>query len=84
MRDLNRQHPDTAQCKKEAERKRRRLAEAKTRKSSERAFEDYREPIKNVSAFKYLGRVLTAGDGNWLVVVGNLGRIPVESYDNST
>ena len=42
--------------------------------SSERAFEAYREPIKKVLAFKYLGRVLTAGDNNWLAVVGNMGK----------
>ena len=27
-----------------------------------------------MSAFKYLGRVLTAGDDDWLAVVGNLGK----------
>ena len=31
QRALNRRHPDTAQCKRGAERKRRRLAEAETR-----------------------------------------------------
>ena len=51
----------------------RRLAEAQTRESSERAFEAYEEPIQNVSAFRYLGRVFTAGDDDWLAVVGNLG-----------
>ena len=71
---LNRRHPGTAQCKKVAERKRRRLAELETRDSSERAFRAYEETIKNVLAFKYLGRVLTAGDNDWLVVVGNLGK----------
>ena len=40
----------------------------------ERAFEAYGDPIKNVSAFKYLGRVLKAGDDDWLAVVGNLGK----------
>ena len=35
---------------------------------------DCREPIKNVLAFKYLGRVLTAGDDNLLAVVSNLGK----------
>ena len=44
------------------------------RESSERAFEAYGEPIHNVSAFRYLGRVLTAGDDDWLLVVGNLGK----------
>ena len=44
------------------------------RESSERAFEAYGEPIQNFSAFRYLGRVLTAGDDNWRAVVGNLGK----------
>ena len=73
-RALNGRHPGTAQCKKGAERKRRRLAEAETQESAERAFEAYGEPIKNVTEFKYLGRVLTAGDDDWLAVVGNLGK----------
>ena len=72
--DLNGQHPGTVQCKRGAERKRRRLAEADTQESAERAFEAYGEPIKNVTEFKYLGRVLTAGDDEWLAVVGNLGK----------
>ena len=38
---LNGRHPVTSQCKKGAERKRRRLAEAETRESAERAFEAY-------------------------------------------
>ena len=71
-RALNGRHPATAQCTRGAERKRRRLAEAETRESSERAFEAYGEPIKNFSTFRYLGRVLTAGDDDWFAVVGNL------------
>ena len=73
-RALNGRPPDTAKWAKGAERKRRRLAEAETRESSELSFEAYGEHIKNVSAFKYLGRVLTAGDKDWLAVVGNLGK----------
>ena len=38
----------------------------------ERAFEAYREPLENVTAFKYLGRVMTAVDDEWPAVVGNL------------
>ena len=71
---LNRRHLDTTQCKKGSEQKRQQLAEAETREISERAFENYREPIKNVSDLKYMGRVLMAGDNNWLAVLGNLGR----------
>ena len=44
------------------------------RKILERAFEAYREPLKNVTAFKYLRRVLTAGDYDWLAVLGKLGK----------
>ena len=73
-RALNRRHLGTSQCKKGAELNRRRLAKAETQESSERAFEAYGEPIKNVSAFKYMGRVLKAGDDDWLAVVGNLGK----------
>ena len=58
--------------------KRRRLAEAEAeaelREILERNFEAYWEPLENVTAFKYLRRVLTAGNDDWLVVVGNLGK----------
>ena len=47
-RSLNGRHPTTEQCERGSERKRRRLAEAETRESSERAFNAYGEPIKNV------------------------------------
>ena len=45
-----------------------------TRERSEQAFEAYGEPIQNVSTFRYLERVLTARDNDWLAVVGNLGK----------
>ena len=73
-RGLNGRHPATAQCARGEERKRRRLAEAEMSKISGRAFEAYGEQIQNVSTFRYLGRVLTAGDGDWLEVVDNLGK----------
>ena len=73
-RDLNIRHPATYQCSRGAERKRRRLAEAETREISKRAFEAYGEPLENVTPFRYLGRVLTAGEDDSLAVVGNLGR----------
>ena len=41
QRALNGRHLGTAQCLKEAERKRQRLAEVETRENSERAFEVY-------------------------------------------
>ena len=52
QRALNGRHPGTAQCKRGAERKRRQLAEAETRESTERAVEAYGELIKNVTDFK--------------------------------
>ena len=38
----------------------------------ERAFQAYGEPLEMVMSFKYLGRVLTAGDDDWTAVSGNL------------
>ena len=72
--DLNGRYPATVQCARGAERKRRRLAEAETRESLERSFKAYGESIYNVLAFRYLGRVLTAGGDDWLALVGNLGK----------
>ena len=44
------------------------------REITERAFEAYGAPLENVTAFKYLGWVMTAGDDDWYAVVGNLQR----------
>ena len=71
---LNGRQPDTAQYARVGERNRRRLPEEELRESLELAFEAYREPLENVTAFRYLGRVLTAGDDDWLAVVGNFGK----------
>ena len=49
-------------CKRGAERKRQRLAEAERRESTEMAFEVYGQQIQLVPRFTYLGRVMTAGD----------------------
>ena len=54
------------------ERKRKRLAEAELRESTEMAFEAYGEPLENVTVFKDLERVMTAGDDDWPAVVFNL------------
>ena len=35
-------------------------------------FQAYGKLLKEVLEFKYLGRVLTSSDDNWLAVVGNL------------
>ena len=61
-RTLNRRHPATAQCSRGAYQKRRQLAETELREIMERAFEAYIEPLENVTAFKYLVRVMTEGD----------------------
>ena len=73
-RALNGRHPDISQCARGAEHKRRRLAYMEMRESLERDFKAYREPLENVTVFRYLGRVLTLGDNDWLAVVGNLGK----------
>ena len=73
-RALNGRHSAISQCTRGAERKRRQIEEAETRESSGRAFEEYGEPLQNVSTFRYLGRVLTVGDDGWLAVVGKIGK----------
>ena len=49
--------------------------EAELRESTEMAFEAYGEPLENVMMFKYLRRMLTAGDDDWPAVVGNLSKV---------
>ena len=73
-RSLNGKHKSTAMCRSGAERKRRRLAETEIQESTEMAFEVYWKQLKTVSSFKYLGRILTAGDNDWPAVAGNLGK----------
>ena len=73
-RSLNRRHKDTAMCRSGAERKRRRDTEAEIRESTERAFEAYGDQLESVPRFTYLGRVMTAGDDDWLAVAGNLAK----------
>ena len=48
------------------------MALGKLRDSAERAFQAYGRPIDMVNSYKYLARVLTAADGDWPEVVGNL------------
>ena len=73
-RALKVRHPDTAQCARGADWKRRRIADTDPRESLKRAFEAYGDTLENVAAFRYLGWVLTAGKDEWLAVVGNLGK----------
>ena len=70
--DFNVRHLDTAQCDRGEEQKRSRLAEEELRDISEKDFQAYGEPLENVTTFRYLERVMTAGDDDWLVVLGNL------------
>ena len=69
---LNGIHTDTTQYTRGAEQKRRQLGEEELRESTERAFEAYGDPLKNVTTFKYMGRVMASGDDDWPAVVGNL------------
>ena len=48
------------------------MAEEELRKSSERDFHPYREPLETVMSFKYLGNFFMAGDEDWPEVAGNL------------
>ena len=73
-RALKKRHHATAQCAKGAERKRRWIAEAGLRESTESAFEAYGKPLDNVSSFNYLRRVMTSGDDDWPEVAGNLSK----------
>ena len=69
---LNSRHHATAMCRKGAERKRRRMAEAELQDSTERAFGAYGKLLELVTTFKYLWQVMTAGDDDWPAVAENL------------
>ena len=71
-KSLNGQHVTTAQCDKGVECKRRWLAAEEMRDITVRDFQGYSRPIKTVTSFKYLGRIITASNNNYLEVVGNL------------
>ena len=61
-------------CRSGVGRKRHQLVETKLRESTEMAFEAYRKQLEAVTIFKYLGRILTAGDDDWPEVEENLGK----------
>ena len=42
------------------------------RENLERAFHAYGKPMKAVSEFRYLGRLLTTTDDDWPAVAGNI------------
>ena len=44
------------------------------RERTERSFEAYVAPLKNLTVFRYLRRVMTAVDDDWSTIVGNLQR----------
>ena len=48
-----------------AERKRRWIAEEVLQERSERACQFYGTPLENVTALKYMERVITVGDDEW-------------------
>ena len=73
-RSLDGKHKSTAVCRSGAERKRRRMAETEMREITEMASEAYRKQLKTVPSFKYLGRIMTAGEEDWPAVAGNLGK----------
>ena len=75
---LNDRHKSTEMCRSGADKKRRQLAEAEVRDSTEMDFEVYGKQIQSVPRFKYLGRILTEG-GRRLVGGGReLGKGPEE------
>ena len=47
------------------------------RENSEQAFHAYGKPMEAVSEFRYLGRLLTATDDDWLEVAGNIRKARV-------
>ena len=73
-RAFNGRHKSTTMCKRGAERKLRRLAEAEIRESMKMAFEVYGQHIQSVPRFTYLGRVMMAGGDDWPAVAGNLAK----------
>ena len=50
------------------------LAEEGLRESTERTFEAYGAPFENLTAFKYLGQVMTEVDDDLPAVLGSLHR----------
>ena len=69
---LNFRHPATAQCSRGAEE-----AAASGGGSEGKLQEDLRgirEPLENVTKFRYLRQMLTVGENSWLTVVSNLGK----------
>ena len=68
---LKGRHVTIAQCAKGVEQKILRLVAEEMRESMVRSFQAYGRPLETVTSFKYLGRIMTASDNDWLAVVGN-------------
>ena len=68
----NGMHRRKSQCNWGAERKRQRLAAEEEREFTVRAFNAYGRPLEMVTSFKYLGRVISETEDDWLAVVRNL------------
>ena len=66
---LDGRHLHTSQCRKGTEQKRQRLAEAELETTSEKAFHTYGTKMRAVTEFKYLRRVLTNTDDDWLAAL---------------
>ena len=60
------------QYKEGEEQKRRRQAAEEERAVTSSSFIAYECPLDMVTYFKYLGQVISAADGDWTAVVGNL------------
>ena len=73
-RALNGRHLTIAQCAKGEERKHRHLVEEDLREITKRSFDAYGQPLETITSFKYLRRVMTAGEDSWPAVVGKLGK----------
>ena len=61
----------TVRC---AERKRRQLVAKEEREVTSRVFSTYECPLQMVNSFRYLRRVISAADNDWLLLLNNLFR----------
>ena len=68
-------HRRTSKCTWGEEKKRQRLAAVKERDVAARYFSAYEHPLETDTSFKYLGRVISATDNDWPVVVRKLARV---------
>ena len=69
---LNVSHNGTAHCKKGAEQKQRRLASEEEREVTLRSLSVYGLPLNVVTSFKYLERVISMLDDDWMTVIRNI------------